>query len=168
MATTNSSTTIPTDSTITDLRKVVNNQRLAHHDRQHAAQLLVAHKMDVASHIIPPPSDPEVLALSQPWSRDSEHDAYIADLGRPFGSDGIPVAEAQAIVSVRWVQRALLAAVVDASLPELERLESTRALLDGLSPEHPLRYNRVTADALLKTVRPDAPPAPQTMNQAFR
>jgi hypothetical protein len=141
-------------SEIDQLRSVVRDEAVPVAERREAATLLV----ELAAKAVPTVTadDPEVRSLTAPWPRETEPEVTTAAIFSSY-SGGMPSPDALATVQGRWVLRSQLAAVLDVSLPELERLETVRAILAGLPEGHALKLNGATPEKLLTTVdRPDA------------
>ena len=137
---------------IDELRSVVNDDTLPITARRDAAVHLVALKTKAVDLNVPD-DDPEVVALRTPWPRMTESEVWLADSwGKVVNTSGWSLLEAKAEVADRWAFRAQLAAVIDTSLPHLERLETVRVILTGLSEKHHYRYNNYSVEHLLTIV----------------
>jgi hypothetical protein len=149
-----------TETKINELRAIIADEQVGITERRAVAAHVVrlqAETVEDAS-----PDDPEVVALKQPWPRDTAVDREIADQwsrvtnGRSV--NGWSEADALAKTTERHRLRVLLALIVDECLHRLERLAACQAVIDShLRSQGSLRNAALTAESLLaKVIPPDA------------
>jgi len=151
---------------VVELRTVVADDNLPAGQRRDAAVHLVALKAKSVPSV--PADDEEVLAMAAPWRRGTDAEVALADTFKAW-SGGHPLDECKAAVALRWQLRARLAAVVDDTLPLLERLETTRAILDSLPSGHIYKVNTVSAERLMASIenRKPASVPPMKLDDVF-
>jgi hypothetical protein len=136
-------------STIRELRALVQDETLPITARREAAEHLVRLKAKEVPSV--PDDDAEVVALTKPWPVATDVQAGIASMFAAY-SQGLSLLEARNEVSRRLALRVQLSAVIDVTLPHLERLETVRAILANLPDGHIFRLNGVSAERLLAVV----------------
>jgi hypothetical protein len=135
---------------IEELRKVVRDETFTISERQDSAVHLVSLKENAVDTEVPD-TDPELQRLISPWPQGSVMEKQTTATFATF-QEVSTINDARAEVADRWRLRARLAAVIDESLPYLERLETVRAILASLPAGNIYRVNNVSAERLLATV----------------
>ena len=134
------------------LRAIVADETKPLTERTDAAALFVQLTADSITE--PADDNPEVIELCKPW-HGTESDRFLAEIveqvgGRPIAGWSLPSATAQ--VFKRHRERAVLAMVVDTSLPRLIRLAAVSNVRDGLNSRNDFITNSINPEQMLNRI----------------